>query len=89
MLQEFDHLQALANTNLELPDVLGQIQSVQGSDLKDAAVMTRVMLRFVVELSVVVYLSRWDDAAAMFRGLINSQQSLQPAAVILYHLVPA
>ncbi|CAN7013525.1 unnamed protein product [Brassica rapa subsp. trilocularis] len=29
MLQKFDPLQALANTNLELPDV-GQIQSVQG-----------------------------------------------------------
>ena len=30
-------------------DVVGMIRSVQGSDLKDAAVMTRVVVRFVIE----------------------------------------
>lgn len=32
-----------------MPDVVGQIQSVQGSDLKDATVTTRVVVRFVIE----------------------------------------
>ncbi|KAF2570036.1 hypothetical protein F2Q70_00003329 [Brassica cretica] len=29
----FDNLQVIANTNVELPDVVGKIRSVQGSDL--------------------------------------------------------
>ncbi|WZZ45747.1 hypothetical protein YC2023_042006 [Brassica napus] len=49
MLRKFEHLQALDNTNLELPDVVGMIRSVQGSDLSDATVMTRVVVRFVIE----------------------------------------
>ncbi|KAJ4873633.1 hypothetical protein Rs2_44677 [Raphanus sativus] len=34
-LQKFDHLLALANTNLELPDVVSLIRSMQGSDLSN------------------------------------------------------
>ncbi|CAH8320224.1 unnamed protein product [Eruca vesicaria subsp. sativa] len=48
MLRQYDHLQALANTNLELPDVVAQIYSVQGSDLEDVGVMTRVVVRFMI-----------------------------------------
>ncbi|CDY15143.1 BnaC05g00220D [Brassica napus] len=58
MLRSFDPLQALANTNLELPDVVGQIQRV------------------------VVYLSLWDDAASMFRGLIGSGDRTQTVMVV-------
>ncbi|CAN6832531.1 unnamed protein product [Brassica oleracea] len=82
MLRKFEHLQALANTNLELPDVVGMIRSVQGSDLKDAAVMTRVVVRFVIEPNVVVYLSLWDEAAATFRGLISSGERAQSVMVV-------
>uniref|UniRef100_A0A0D3CPE4 DUF223 domain-containing protein n=1 Tax=Brassica oleracea var. oleracea TaxID=109376 RepID=A0A0D3CPE4_BRAOL len=32
-IRMFDNLQVIANTNLELPDVVGQIRLVQGSDL--------------------------------------------------------
>ncbi|CAH8288314.1 unnamed protein product [Eruca vesicaria subsp. sativa] len=55
ILKKFDHLQALASTNLELftvhhmADVVGKIGCVQGSDLKDAEVMTRLLVCFVVE----------------------------------------
>lgn len=59
-------------SRFELPDVVGKIHFVQGSDLKDAQVMTRVVVCFVIEPTVVVYLSLWDEAAAMFRGLISS-----------------
>ncbi|KAL0771445.1 hypothetical protein Bca101_036596 [Brassica carinata] len=72
MIRKFDPLQALANTNLELPDVVGQIQPVQGSDLTAAGVMSRVVVRLMIEPMVVVYLSLWDDVASMFRGLISS-----------------
>uniref|UniRef100_A0A0D3D388 Uncharacterized protein n=1 Tax=Brassica oleracea var. oleracea TaxID=109376 RepID=A0A0D3D388_BRAOL len=53
MLRSFDPLQALANTNLELPDVVGQIQYVQGSDLHDATVTTRVEAEFICKARVV------------------------------------
>uniref|UniRef100_A0A0D3E8Z4 Uncharacterized protein n=1 Tax=Brassica oleracea var. oleracea TaxID=109376 RepID=A0A0D3E8Z4_BRAOL len=33
MIRLFDNLQVIANTNVELPDVVGKILSVQGSDL--------------------------------------------------------
>uniref|UniRef100_A0A0D3C1L7 DUF223 domain-containing protein n=1 Tax=Brassica oleracea var. oleracea TaxID=109376 RepID=A0A0D3C1L7_BRAOL len=82
VIRKFEHLQALANTNLELPDVVGMIRSVQGSDLKDAAVMTRVVVRFVIEPNVVVYLSLWDEAAATFRGLISSGERVQSVMVV-------
>ncbi|CAN6935385.1 unnamed protein product [Brassica oleracea] len=82
MLRSFDPLQALANTNLELPDVVGKIQSVKGSDLHDATVTTRVVIRFLIEPRVVVYLSLWDDAASMFRGLIGSGDRTQTVMVV-------
>nr|VDD24960.1 unnamed protein product [Brassica oleracea] len=82
MLRKFEHLQALANTNLELPDVVGMIRSVQGSDLSDATVMTRVVVRFVIEPNVVVYLSLWDEAAATFWGLISSGERAQSVMVV-------
>ncbi|KAF3590509.1 hypothetical protein DY000_02020872 [Brassica cretica] len=34
--------------------------------------MSRVVVRLMIEPMVVVYLSLWDDAASMFRGLISS-----------------
>ncbi|KAL0771443.1 hypothetical protein Bca101_036594 [Brassica carinata] len=82
MIRKFDPLQALANTNLELPDVVGQIQSVQGSDLTAAGMMSRVVVRLMIELMVVVYLSLWDDAASMFRGLISSGDRTQSVMVV-------
>ncbi|XP_018440840.1 uncharacterized protein LOC108812937 [Raphanus sativus] len=83
MLRKFVRLQALANTNLELPNVVGQIQSVQGSDLTDVGVTSRVVVRFVIEPpKVVVYLSFLDDAASVFRGLINSGDRTQSVMVV-------
>ncbi|KAH0893595.1 hypothetical protein HID58_056024 [Brassica napus] len=63
-------------------DVVGMIRSVQGSDLSDATVMTRVVVRFVIEPNVVVYLSLWDEAAATFRGLISSGERAQSVMVV-------
>ncbi|KAH0934776.1 hypothetical protein HID58_011893 [Brassica napus] len=50
---------------------------LQGSDLKDAEAMPRVVVRFIIEPTVVVYLCLWDDAAEMFKGLIN--QVIEPS----------
>nr|VDD09948.1 unnamed protein product [Brassica oleracea] len=43
----FDNFQVIANTNLELPDVVGQIQYVQGSDLSKET--TRVIIRLLID----------------------------------------
>ncbi|KAF2536202.1 hypothetical protein F2Q68_00019729 [Brassica cretica] len=43
----FDNFQVIANTNLELPDVVGQILSVQGSDLTRET--TRVVIRLLID----------------------------------------
>ncbi|CAN6845940.1 unnamed protein product [Brassica oleracea var. botrytis] len=50
--RKFDHLQALANTNLELSDVVVQIRYVQGSDLNNAAATTRLVVRLLIEPNV-------------------------------------
>uniref|UniRef100_A0A0D3AUF7 DUF223 domain-containing protein n=1 Tax=Brassica oleracea var. oleracea TaxID=109376 RepID=A0A0D3AUF7_BRAOL len=43
----FDHLQVIANTNLELLDVVGQIRSVQDSGLTKET--TRVVIRLLID----------------------------------------
>ncbi|CAH8383237.1 unnamed protein product [Eruca vesicaria subsp. sativa] len=71
MVRRYDHLQVLANTNLELPDVVGEIRSVQGSDLSNESATTRFVVRFLIEPNVTVYLTLWDEAASTFRGLLK------------------
>ncbi|ESQ33710.1 hypothetical protein EUTSA_v10009766mg, partial [Eutrema salsugineum] len=73
MLRKLDHLQALANTNLELPDVVGHIRFVQGSNLRDASSTQRLVVRFQIDSSVTVSLSLWDDTAATFRAHLSSK----------------
>ncbi|WZZ79369.1 hypothetical protein YC2023_099941 [Brassica napus] len=43
----FDNLQVIANTNLELPHVVGQIPSVQGYGLTKET--TRVVIRLLID----------------------------------------
>ncbi|KAJ4888653.1 hypothetical protein Rs2_28401 [Raphanus sativus] len=47
MIRLFDNLQVLANTNLELPDMVGQIRSVQGSDLNKET--TPIVVRLFID----------------------------------------
>nr|VDD09294.1 unnamed protein product [Brassica oleracea] len=47
MIRLFDNLQVILNTNLELPDVVGQIRFVQGSDLTKET--TRVVIRLLID----------------------------------------
>ncbi|KAH0914279.1 hypothetical protein HID58_028725 [Brassica napus] len=41
--------------NIKEQDIVGMIRSVQGSDLKDAGVMTRVVVGFAIEPSTYLY----------------------------------
>ncbi|KAH0894235.1 hypothetical protein HID58_056664, partial [Brassica napus] len=47
MKRLFYNLQVIANTNLELPDVVGQIRSVQGFDLTKET--TCVVIRLLID----------------------------------------
>uniref|UniRef100_A0A0D3AJD3 Uncharacterized protein n=1 Tax=Brassica oleracea var. oleracea TaxID=109376 RepID=A0A0D3AJD3_BRAOL len=44
----FDNFQVIANTNLKLPDMVGKIRYVQGSDLSKET--TRVVIRLLIDL---------------------------------------
>uniref|UniRef100_A0A0D2ZUK4 Replication protein A 70 kDa DNA-binding subunit B/D first OB fold domain-containing protein n=1 Tax=Brassica oleracea var. oleracea TaxID=109376 RepID=A0A0D2ZUK4_BRAOL len=68
MMRRYDQLQVLA----KLPDVVGEIRSVQGSDLSNDSATTRVVVRFLIEPNVTVYLTLWDEAASTFRDLLKS-----------------
>ncbi|KAF8081120.1 hypothetical protein N665_0903s0002 [Sinapis alba] len=71
------------NTNLELPDVVGEIRSVQGSDLiMNTAATTRVVVRLLIEPNVTVYLSLWDEAASTFRGLLKVGDKSQSVMLV-------
>ncbi|KAF8104112.1 hypothetical protein N665_0179s0021 [Sinapis alba] len=82
IIREFENLQVLANTNLELPDVMGQIRSVQGSDLTNDAATTQVTVRLLITPMVTVYLSLWDEAVSTFRGLLKSGDISQSFMVV-------
>ncbi|XP_018510164.1 uncharacterized protein LOC108870103 isoform X2 [Brassica rapa] len=75
-------LSKLSQTLIWSSPIVGQIQSVQDSDLAAAGVMTRVVVPFLIEPMVVVYLSLWDDVASMFRGLISSGDRTQSVMVV-------
>ncbi|CAD5327063.1 unnamed protein product [Arabidopsis thaliana] len=79
MLRNFDNLQALANTNIELP---GQITFVQGSNLNDPTSTQRLVLRYRIDSSVIVYLSLWDDVAATFRAHLSSGDTIYSVTFI-------
>ncbi|KAF3524916.1 hypothetical protein F2Q69_00049150 [Brassica cretica] len=49
MVRRYDHLHVLSNTDLELPVIVGEIRSVQGSDLRNDAATTRVVVRLLIE----------------------------------------
>ncbi|KAF3590510.1 hypothetical protein DY000_02020871 [Brassica cretica] len=54
MVRKYDHLQLLANTNLQLP------------------VISPLLICFLIAPTIEVYLSLLDDAAAVFKAVLNS-----------------
>ncbi|KAL0740843.1 hypothetical protein Bca4012_082356 [Brassica carinata] len=82
MLRSIGHLQVLANTNLELPDVVGEIRSVQGSDLKNNSDTSRIVVRLLIEPTVTVYVSLWDEAASSFRGFLKAADRSQSVMLV-------
>ncbi|CAN6979911.1 unnamed protein product [Brassica rapa subsp. trilocularis] len=82
MIRNSDHLHILANTNLELPDVVGVIKSVKGFGLLSTDIISPILIRFLISPNVEVYLSLLDEAAARFKGLLNSGESTKSVMVV-------
>ncbi|EFH66745.1 hypothetical protein ARALYDRAFT_313092 [Arabidopsis lyrata subsp. lyrata] len=68
MLRKGDHLQALANINLELPDLS-----------KDQTWLTQHPHNV---WSTIVYLSLWDDAAATFQAYLTSGDTINSVMLV-------
>ncbi|WZZ14716.1 hypothetical protein YC2023_107805 [Brassica napus] len=102
MVRCYDHLQVLANTNLELPgvfycssqfssfglaNIVGEIRSVQGSDLKNNAATSKVVLKpysnCFYDRDVTVYLSLRDEAASNFRGFLKAGDKPQSVMLVI------
>ncbi|KAG2312773.1 hypothetical protein Bca52824_024330 [Brassica carinata] len=82
MVLNYDHLNILADTTLELSDVVGEIKSVQGYGLKNTRIVSPVLIRFLIAPGIQVYLSLLDDAAAVFKGLLNSGDGIRSVMVV-------
>uniref|UniRef100_A0A0D3C3I6 Uncharacterized protein n=1 Tax=Brassica oleracea var. oleracea TaxID=109376 RepID=A0A0D3C3I6_BRAOL len=67
-------------------DIVGMVRSVQVSDLKDAGVMTRVVVRFVIEPSMEIYLFLWDEPVVKFKGLLKSGDRTNSVILVLFIL---
>ncbi|KAL0700567.1 hypothetical protein Bca4012_056689 [Brassica carinata] len=82
MIRKSDHLHMLANTNLELPDVVGVIKSVKGFGLMSTEITSPILIRFLIAPNMEVHLSLLDEAAARFKGLLNSGGSTNSVMVV-------
>ncbi|XP_048603914.1 uncharacterized protein LOC106381729 [Brassica napus] len=82
MVRNYEQLQILANTNLELPDVVGQIQMVKGYDLKNAEVISPLLIRLRIAPNIEVDVSLWDTAAATFKAVLNSGEKAYTVMVV-------
>ncbi|ESQ36985.1 hypothetical protein EUTSA_v10002797mg, partial [Eutrema salsugineum] len=81
-IKGYDHLLALANTNLALPDVVGEITTVEGTNLHNPTSTDRVLIRLNLLPNVTISLSLWGDTASRFRGLLNTPSEVKSVAVV-------
>ncbi|KFK43723.1 hypothetical protein AALP_AA1G164500 [Arabis alpina] len=72
MLRKHDHLQALSNTNLELP----------GANLDDPTSTQRLIISFQMDMQTTVNLSLWDEAAATFRAHLSSTDPINSVMLV-------
>ncbi|KAH0939313.1 hypothetical protein HID58_006774, partial [Brassica napus] len=67
--QHYIQLISLASATNFLPDVVGQICLIQGSDIYNHNNDTKIIIGLRLDISKLVRLTIWDDKAANFREL--------------------
>ncbi|CAN8288766.1 unnamed protein product [Cochlearia groenlandica] len=75
MIRSYEQLNILANTNLELPDVVGCIKVVQGYDLHSPTVNAPILLQLLIAPALEVELALLGNVAAEFKRLLTSRGS--------------
>ncbi|CAN8277364.1 unnamed protein product [Cochlearia groenlandica] len=82
MVRTYEHLRMLANTGLELADVVGRIKSVKGYGLTDNNVFAPVLIRLLIAPDVEVDMVLLDAAAKQLKGRLNSRESTHSVVLI-------
>ncbi|CAN8289008.1 unnamed protein product [Cochlearia groenlandica] len=75
MIRSYEQLNILANTNLDLPDVVGWIKVVQGYGLHSPTVNAPILLQLLIAPPLEVELALLGNVAAEFKRLLTSRGS--------------
>ncbi|CAN8289315.1 unnamed protein product [Cochlearia groenlandica] len=75
MIRSYEQLNILANTNSELPDVVGWIKVVQRYGLHNPTVNAPILLRLLIAPALEVELALLGNVAAEFKRLLTSRGS--------------
>ncbi|KAH0868414.1 hypothetical protein HID58_075436, partial [Brassica napus] len=67
--QRYTHLISLASETNFLPDVVGQIRIIQRSDICNHKTNRKIIIGLLLNISIIVRLTIWDNQAANFREL--------------------
>ncbi|EFH52814.1 hypothetical protein ARALYDRAFT_907566 [Arabidopsis lyrata subsp. lyrata] len=76
------HLVGFANTNLALPDVVGKIISIQGSNLCDPTSTNQIVVNLWLQPNVIVSLSLWAKTASRLRAILSGPISLTSVVLV-------
>ncbi|KAH0927303.1 hypothetical protein HID58_019559, partial [Brassica napus] len=85
--QRYPQLISLASATNLLPDVVGRICLIQGSDLYNHNIDTKIIIGFRLHRSKLVRLTFWDKEAANFREL-NRISTRKNQIVIITSIIP-
>ncbi|CAH2046997.1 unnamed protein product [Thlaspi arvense] len=66
-IKKYKELLLLTGTKSELPDVIGKIRIIQGTDLRNSQYNTKILVGLQLSRNTIVRLIIWDDQASKFR----------------------
>ncbi|ESQ56362.1 hypothetical protein EUTSA_v10026769mg [Eutrema salsugineum] len=80
-LCSYEDFLSLANSNIELPDVVGQVLSIQGANLDDPNSNQKIVLLLLMKEKTTVRITIWDDQASEFRRDLFYNNNSMGAAI--------
>ncbi|CAH2047988.1 unnamed protein product [Thlaspi arvense] len=70
-IKKYKELLLLTGTKSELPDVIGKIRIIQGTDLRNSQYNTKILVGLQLSRNTIVRLIIWDDQASKFRETLG------------------